>query len=126
MSATATEVQMPCEEEELEELASAPAARPAEDGRLGAEDGVQWLLEDRRRWTCACGEPYRISGSGRHRIYWRVGASLSDPVTDGCCDRCGAPLPGKHPHRRGDDGGGDGAGALPLARRRAARPAAGS
>jgi hypothetical protein len=48
-----------------------------------------------RRWRCSCGQVYRISGSGRHRIYWADGAPASDPVMDGSCVGCRRTLPGK-------------------------------
>jgi hypothetical protein len=49
-------------------------------------------------WQCVCGQPYRVSGLGRHRIYWPLDSPVDQPVMDGCCIRCGRPLPGKHPH----------------------------
>jgi hypothetical protein len=51
-----------------------------------------------RRWQCQCGQAYRIFGEGRHRLYWPEGAGDKDAVMDGCCVRCGRPLPGKHAH----------------------------
>jgi hypothetical protein len=50
------------------------------------------------QWRCVCGQPYRVSGVDRHRIYWPIGARVDAPVMDGCCVRCGRPLPGKHAH----------------------------
>jgi hypothetical protein len=51
-----------------------------------------------RRWQCQCGQAYRISGEGRHRLYWPEGAGERDAVMDGCCVNCRRPLPGKHAH----------------------------
>jgi hypothetical protein len=47
-------------------------------------------------WHCeSCGQAFRISGEGRHRIYWLPDAAPSDPVVDGQCPSCGTPLPGE-------------------------------
>ncbi len=50
-----------------------------------------------QEWTCACGQLYRVSGEGRHRIYWLPDAPVSDPVTEGRCENCGRELPGDQP-----------------------------
>jgi len=47
--------------------------------------------------TCDCGAAYRYTGEGRHRVYWKADASVSDPVLDDACVECGKPLPGGHP-----------------------------
>jgi hypothetical protein len=46
-----------------------------------------------REWKCDCGETYRVSGEGRHRVYWRGDATVSDPVMSGACVSCDRPLP---------------------------------
>ena len=46
-------------------------------------------------FRCACERQLRVSGSGRHRIYFEIDASLGHPVMDGACPGCRAPLPGK-------------------------------
>ena len=48
-------------------------------------------------WSCQCGQEYRVSGEGRHRVYWLRDASVSDPVIDGRCPTCERPLPGEQP-----------------------------
>jgi hypothetical protein len=47
-----------------------------------------------QEWTCECGQAYRVSGEGRHRIYWLPDAPVSDPITEGRCASCGRGLPG--------------------------------
>src|SRR4051812_13179090 len=55
------------------------------DGKTGVES-----------WTCQCGQRYRVTGEGRHRVYWPDGAPESDPVLGGKCVSCERPLPGEH------------------------------
>lgn len=50
-----------------------------------------------QEWTCECGQLYRVSGEGRHRIYWLPDAPVSDPVTEGRCVNCSRELPGDQP-----------------------------
>jgi hypothetical protein len=50
-------------------------------------------LDHLERWSCECGQPYRVSGSGRHRVYWLEGAAESDPVISGTCPSCDRALP---------------------------------
>jgi hypothetical protein len=45
------------------------------------------------RWSCACGQEYRVSGTGRHRVFWLVDAAESDPVLANNCVGCGRELP---------------------------------
>ena len=54
-----------------------------------ADDGPQ-------SYTCECGAEYRVTGQGRHRVYWKAGASPEDPVMGGRCTECEQPLPGEH------------------------------
>jgi hypothetical protein len=44
------------------------------------------------RWTCACGQVFRVRGADRHRVYWPVDAPESEPVLDGRCPTCERPL----------------------------------
>ena len=47
-------------------------------------------------YTCTCGHVLRVSGLGRHRIYFPVDSRrLDDPIMDGLCPNCGKGLPGK-------------------------------
>ncbi len=51
----------------------------------------------RRTYTCPqCGHVLRITGVGRHRVYFELDDDrLSDPVMDRVCPECGHGLPGK-------------------------------
>jgi len=40
------------------------------------------------RWACACGQDFRISGAGRHRVHWLPGAPAGEPVLTGRCPAC--------------------------------------
>jgi hypothetical protein len=45
-------------------------------------------------YRCDCGERFRFTGTGRHRVYWRHDAGESDPVLSPQCPSCERPLPG--------------------------------
>ncbi len=45
-----------------------------------------------------CGHGLRVSGVGRHRVYFELDDTRSDhPVIDRVCPECGHGLPGKNP-----------------------------
>lgn len=71
-------------------VAVAKSRTRAEAGRGG--DGAQPGTEE---WTCECGQAYRVTGEGRHRVYWAAGAPEDDPVMGGQCVACERPLPGE-------------------------------
>jgi hypothetical protein len=50
-------------------------------------------------YTCLeCGHGLRVSGLGRHRMYFDLGDERSDnPVMNRVCPECGHGLPGKNP-----------------------------
>lgn len=50
-----------------------------------------------RTYTCPqCGHVLRITGVGRHRVYFELDDDrLSDPVMNRVCPECGHGLPGK-------------------------------
>lgn len=50
-------------------------------------------------YRCAeCGHVLRVSGLGRHRVYFEVADErLDHPVIDRVCPECGQGLPGKNP-----------------------------
>jgi hypothetical protein len=51
----------------------------------------------RREHRCECGHVLRVSGGGRHRVYFELGdARLTDPVMNRVCPACGRGLPGKN------------------------------
>jgi hypothetical protein len=68
-----------------QDLRAAPGSPPSQEA---ATKVVQ------QEWTCQCGQAYRVSGEGRHRIYWLPDAPVSDPVTTGRCANCERELPG--------------------------------
>ena len=61
----------------------APAARP----------------DTGRTYSCPeCGHLLRVSGLGRHRVYFELGDErFDDPVMNRVCSACGHGLPGKNP-----------------------------
>jgi hypothetical protein len=63
-------------------LAAIPAKLRRADDRPGTAD-----------WTCECGQAYRVTGQGRHRVYWPAGADKADAVLDQQCVSCKRPLP---------------------------------
>jgi hypothetical protein len=63
-------------------LAAVPAKLRRTDDRPGTDD-----------WTCQCGQAYRVTGQGRHRVFWPAGADKAEPVISGACVNCERPLP---------------------------------
>jgi uncharacterized protein YlaI len=55
--------------------------------------------DPRRTYTCPeCGHVLRMSGLGRHRVYFELDDERSyDPVMDRVCPECGHRLPGNAP-----------------------------
>jgi hypothetical protein len=58
------------------------APRPVGDG-TGPES----------EYVCDCGQAFRVTGAGRHRVYWLPDAAPADPVVSAECPSCGRPLP---------------------------------
>ena len=49
-------------------------------------------------YLCPCGHRLRVSGVGRHRVYFEPGpAGAEEAVMDRRCPACGLGLPGKNP-----------------------------
>jgi hypothetical protein len=44
-------------------------------------------------YRCECDQEFRVSGTGRHRVYWLAGAPDDDPVLSPVCPSCDRPLP---------------------------------
>ena len=67
----------------------APTERPASAAKPGS----------RPAYSCSeCGHVLRVSGLGRHRVYFELDDERSDhPVMNGVCPECGHALPGKNP-----------------------------
>ena len=85
----------------------AASRAPREDAGAPPSDAPAAETVD-TSYTCECGTEYRVSGEGRHRVYWKADAAASDPVIGGACLECERPLPGHHP-AEGDTSGGDAA-----------------
>jgi hypothetical protein len=65
--------------------------RPAADGDV--DDGPRSASTEPATYRCGCGQPFRVSGTGRHRVYWLAGAPEDDPVLSPSCPSCDRPLP---------------------------------
>jgi hypothetical protein len=49
------------------------------------------------QYRCECGHVLRVSGGGRHRVYFQPdNVRLDDPVMNRLCPDCGKGLPGKN------------------------------
>jgi hypothetical protein len=66
----------------------APPERPAPSSEL----------DRRRTYICPeCEHGLRVSGMGRHRVYFELDDErLDDPVMNRVCPKCGRGLPGKN------------------------------
>ena len=52
---------------------------------------------ERPNYCCECGHVLRVSGVGRHCVYFELGDARSeDPVMNRVCPACGRGLPGKN------------------------------
>ena len=74
-----------------EQPSATPGAPPVTPGKSNEPD-------PRRAYSCAgCGY-VRVSGLGRHRVYFECSDERShDPVMNRVCPACGHGLPGKSP-----------------------------
>jgi predicted RNA-binding Zn-ribbon protein involved in translation (DUF1610 family) len=68
---------------------------------IAAPEGIATSrkTDSRSTYRCPeCGHVLRVSGLGRHRVYFQPGDERSyDPVMNGVCPECGHGLPGKAP-----------------------------
>jgi hypothetical protein len=67
------------------------AVRRRREGAPAAERTV--IAEAEERYACACGAVYRVSGAGRHRVFWAIEAPADDPVLEDHCPACDRPWP---------------------------------
>jgi hypothetical protein len=65
--------------------------RPRADGDVG--DGARSASTEPATYRCGCGQAFRVSGTGRHRVYWLAGAPEDDPMLSPSCPSCDRPLP---------------------------------
>jgi hypothetical protein len=66
-------------------IALARLKRPGAGSRRGSGQP-----EDYR---CECGQRFRLTGTGRHRVYWLHDAAEDDPLLSPHCPACERPLP---------------------------------
>ncbi len=48
------------------------------------------------KYTCECGQVYRVTGVDRHRVYWPEGAEKDEAVLGDKCIACERTLPVGH------------------------------
>lgn len=77
----------------------APAAPAATQAEPLATPGNSSQPDPRRTYSCPeCEHVLRVSGLGRHRVYFECSDERSqDPVMNRVCPACGHGLPGKSP-----------------------------
>jgi hypothetical protein len=57
-------------------------------GTGGATQPASATGEAHREWHCECGQELRVTGEGRHRVFWLVDAGPEDPLLEGRCPSC--------------------------------------
>ena len=74
-----------------------PPQPPVPRNRSEQHPAEAWIPD--RTWICpTCEHALRVSGGGRHRVYFELTDELADdPVMDRACPGCGQGLPGKNP-----------------------------
>jgi hypothetical protein len=61
------------------------------------EPAVGQAADLAREYCCECGHVLRVSGGGRHRVYFELSDERQDnPVMDRACPQCGSGLPGEN------------------------------
>jgi hypothetical protein len=61
------------------------------------EHAAVQVVDSAGEYRCECGHVLRVSGGGRHRVYFELtDARLDNPVMDRACPQCGHGLPGKN------------------------------
>jgi hypothetical protein len=60
-------------------------------GRRGPRERHQ--VRESQQCTCECGQAFRMTGTGRHRVYWLADASAGEPLLSNHCPSCDRPLP---------------------------------
>jgi hypothetical protein len=73
-------------------VAAALAAVATIAGAAGMTARRRRTSARRPTMRCECGQDYRFSGEGRHRIVWPAGAGEADALLTGACIRCGREL----------------------------------
>ena len=70
--------------------------RMTSDGEGGTGLSGRFRRDKRPKYTCECGQVYRVTGVDRHRVYWPQGAERDEPVLGDTCVNCDRPLPAGH------------------------------
>ena len=70
--------------------------RMTSDGEGGSGLSGRFRRDKRPKYTCECGQVYRVTGVDRHRVYWPQGAERDEPVLGDTCVNCDRPLPAGH------------------------------
>jgi hypothetical protein len=66
------------------------------DARTGQGLAARFRRDKRPKYTCECGQAYRVTGVDRHRVYWPEGAEKDAPVLGDTCVNCDRALPLGH------------------------------
>jgi hypothetical protein len=56
--------------------------------RLKRPDARGARRSPQETYRCACGQGFRVTGTGRHRVFWLEGAPDSDPLLSPACPTC--------------------------------------
>jgi hypothetical protein len=72
--------------------ASAAAAVGIALARLNRPGAGRRRTSPADTYTCSCGQSFRVSGTGRHRVFWLDGAPEADPLLGSQCPNCGRSL----------------------------------
>jgi hypothetical protein len=73
-------------------LAGAVAAAVGRHILSRRRDHATGSTEPEGRWTCACGAEYRVTGVGRHQVFWPADGDPRDAVMSKECPQCGRAL----------------------------------
>jgi hypothetical protein len=63
--------------------------------RAAAAAGARAAPAGAEQWTCACGTRFRLTGAGRHQVFWLADAAEDEPVLGDRCPSCDQPLPSR-------------------------------
>lgn len=81
-----------------QDVVSRRTASRTPERRLGTQRSRELPSTTAQTYSCPeCGHTLRVSGLGRHRVYFeREDAGSASPVLDRVCPACGCGLPGKN------------------------------
>src|SRR5215210_3803282 len=70
--------------------------RMTSGGNGGTGLSGRFRRDKRPKYTCECGQVYRVIGVDRHRVYYPQGTERDEPVLGDTCVNCDRPLPAGH------------------------------